>query len=141
MGYKNSLKSRIPEKNSSCFVADFNCHLVHLVAGKGGQAYESISSFSFEDHQCGLYYFFKGSSRRKGILTEYLEIVELDWENIVRYVRTCWLSLQQCCDKEVKKYPTLKSMFLSRVEKETIDKGSSTETNEGEKVYQLNLNK
>ena len=62
----------------------------------------------------------------------------------MRYVKTRWLSLQQCYDKEVKKYPALKSMFLSWVEKETIDKGnSSDETNEGEDVggvYQLNLN-
>ena len=92
---KNSLKLRILEKISSCFRAACNCHLVHLAPGKGGEAYESISSFSCEDHQCDLYYFFKGSSRRKGILTEYLEFVELDWENFVRYVKTCWLSLQQ----------------------------------------------
>ena len=83
----------------------------------------------------------KGSSKRKGILTEYLEFVELDWENFVQYVKTRWLLLQQCCDEEVKKYPVLKSMFLSWVEKETIDKGNSSgETNEGGKVYQLNLN-
>ena len=61
----------------------------------------------------------------------------------MRYIKTYWLSLQRCCNKEVKKYPALKSMFLSRVEKETIDKGSSSssETNKGGKVYQLNLNK
>ena len=50
MGCKNSLKSRILEKNSGCFAAGCNCHLVHLAAGKGGQAYESISSFSCEDN-------------------------------------------------------------------------------------------
>ena len=116
-------------------MAGCNCPLVYLAAGKGGQAYMSISSFSCED-QCDLC-FFKGSWRRKGILTEYLKFVELDWENFVRYVKTRWLSLQQCCDKEVimwKKYPALKSKFLSRIEKETIDKGNSRgETNEGEK--------
>ena len=90
MGCKNSLKSRILEKNSSSFVADCNCHLVDLAAGKGGQAYETNSSFSCEDHQCDIYYFCKGSSRMKGILTEYLEFVELDWGNFLRYVKTCW---------------------------------------------------
>ena len=61
----------------------------------------------------------------------------------MRYIKTYWLSLQRCCNKDVKKYPALKSMFLSRAEKETIDKGSSSssETNEGGKFYQLNLNK
>ena len=37
MGCKNSLKSRVLERNSSCFVAGCNCHLVHLAAGKGGK--------------------------------------------------------------------------------------------------------
>ena len=134
MGCRNSLKSRILEKNSCCFVAGCNCHLVHLAAGKGGQAYEGITGFSCEDHQCDLYYFFKGSTRRKGILAEYLSFVELDWENFVRYVKTRWLSLEQCCDKEVRKFPALKSMFLSRVEKEVIDKGQHDEDGDGKKL-------
>ena len=29
---------------------------------------------------------------------------------------TRWLSLEKCCDKEIRKYPTLKSMFTSRNE-------------------------
>ena len=38
--------------------------------------------------------------------------------------------------KKLKKYPALKSVFLSRVEKETINKGNNnSETNEGGKVY------
>ena len=65
IGCKNSLKSRIVEKNSSYFVAGFNCHLVHLATDKGGQVYESISSFSCEDHQCDLYYFLKGVQEEK----------------------------------------------------------------------------
>lgn len=79
MGNKNSLKTRILEKNSSCFVAGCNCHLVHSAAGKGEQAYSDISGFDCEDHQVDLYYFFKGSSRRKGIFTEYLDFVGLEW--------------------------------------------------------------
>lgn len=134
MGCYNSLKSRILKENSSCFVAGCNCHLVHLAAGKGGKAYASISGFNCEEHQVDLYYFFKGSSRRKGILVEYLEFVELDWDNFVRYVKTRWLSLEQCCNKEVKKLPALKSMFLSRVEKETIDKGNSDEQEDGKSL-------
>ena len=39
IGSKNSLKSRILEKNSSFFEAGCNCHLVHLVADKRGQAF------------------------------------------------------------------------------------------------------
>ena len=127
IGNKNSIKSRIFEKNSACFIAGCNCHLVHLAAGKGGVAHSKISGFSCEDHQVDLYYFFRGSTRRKGILAEYLEFVGLEWENIVRYIKTRWLSLEHCCNKEVKKFPALKSMFLSRAEKETIDRGKETD--------------
>ena len=74
------------------------------------------------------YYFFKGSSRRKGILTEFLDFTGLEWENLVRYVKIRWLSLEQCCNKEIKKFPALKSIFLSRVEKEFIDRGNSDQT-------------
>ena len=34
--------------------------------------------------------------KKKGILTENVKFVELDWENFVRYVKTRWFSLQQC---------------------------------------------
>ena len=61
MGCRNSFKSRIWEKSPCCFVAGCNCHLVHLAAAKGGQTYQNITDFSCNDHQCDLYYFFKGS--------------------------------------------------------------------------------
>ena len=45
-------------------MAGCNCPLVYLAAGKGGQAYMSISSFSCEDHQCDLY-FLKAAEEEK----------------------------------------------------------------------------
>ena len=42
MGCKNSLKSRIFEKKSSCFVAGCNCHLVHLAASKGDKYFRAF---------------------------------------------------------------------------------------------------
>ena len=35
------------------------------------------------------------------------------------------ISSEYCCNKELKKFPALKSMFPSRAEKEVIDKGAS----------------
>ena len=49
---------------------------------------------------------------------EFLEFVDLEWEDIVRYVSTRWLSLEKCCDKELKKFPALKAMFQSRDDKD-----------------------
>ena len=35
MGNKNSVKSRVLDKYSDCFIAGCNCHLSHLAACKG----------------------------------------------------------------------------------------------------------
>ena len=50
IGVKNSIKSRILEKNFSSFIAGCNCYLSHLAAGRGGSAYSAASSFDCQDH-------------------------------------------------------------------------------------------
>ena len=47
-----------------------------------------------------------------------MDFVGCEWENFTRFVSTRWLSLETCCDKEFKKIEALKSMFISRGEKE-----------------------
>ena len=117
MGSRNSLKTRILVENPQNFIAGCNCHLAHLGAGKGGEAYVSITKFDCEDHQVDLYYFFKRSFRREGILQEYVDFVGCEWENFTRFISTSWLSLEICCDTELKTYEALNSMFRSRGEK------------------------
>ena len=128
IGNKNSVKSKVLEKNPQCFIVGCNCHLNHVAAGKEGYAYSNVSGFDHEEHQVDLYYFIKGSSRRKGTLTEFLYFTGLKWENFFRYVKTRCLSLKQCCMKEIRKCPALKSMLLSRVEKKIIDRGNFDQT-------------
>ena len=60
-----------------------------------------------EQHQVDLYYYFKGSTRRKGILLEYIYFVGLEWDEIARFVPTRWLCLERCCQKETKKFEAL----------------------------------
>ena len=117
-GEHNSLKSRILAKNPCCFIPGCSCHLAHLAAGKEGKAYTLTSGFDVEEHQVDFYYYFKNSSRRKAILAEYMDFNDLDWNNIVRYVKTRWLSLQLCCEKELK---SIQLWFLSlRVIQKTV---------------------
>ena len=131
MGIRNSIKSRILQKNSDVFVAGCSCHLAHLAAGAGGQAYQGVTDFDMEDHQVDIYYFFKNNTRRKGILLEYLEFMGQEWEHISRFVQTRWLSPESCCNKEFKNFQSLKSMFRSRTDNSLgIDKGK-TATKEG----------
>ena len=65
-----------------------------------------------------------GSTHHNGILSDYLDFSNIDWENFTRYVKTRWLSLEKCVSKE--KFDGLKSMFLSRVEGEVIANGKSS---------------
>ena len=88
MGSINSLRTGILAENAQTFIAGCNCHLAHLAAGKGGEAYASVTKFDCEDHQVDLYYFFKRSTRRKGILQEYMDFVGCEWENFTRFVST-----------------------------------------------------
>ena len=135
MGIRNSIKSRILEKNADVFAAGCSCHLAHLAAGAGGRAYEEVIGFDMEDHQVDMFYFFKNSTRRKGILLEYLDFMGQEWENKSRFVKTRWLSLEVCCNKEYKKFSSLKSMFLSRTENSLgIDKGKAA-PKEGKSVF------
>ena len=111
VGEHNSIKLK---ENKSIFIAGCNCHLVHLAAGQRGKAYANISGFDMEEHQVDIYYYFKKSTRRKGILKQYVEFVGEEYDAIIRFVQTRWLSLELCCKKESKKYEGLKSMFESR---------------------------
>ena len=86
LGSKNSLRTRILAGNPQTFIAGCNCHLAHLVAGKGGEAYAFVTKFDCEDHQVDLYLFFKRSTHRKGILREYVDFVGCKWENFTRFV-------------------------------------------------------
>ena len=131
MGIRNSIKSRILQKNSEVFVAGCSCHLAHFAAGAGSQAYQGVTDFEMKDHQVDMYYFFKNSTRRKGILLEYLEFMGQEWEHMSHFVQTRCLSLGNCCNKEFKKFPSLKSMFQSRTDNSLgIDSGK-TSTKEG----------
>lgn len=80
-----------------------NCYQCHTADGAEAKAFAKGCSFEIDEHQVDLYYFFKGSS--KEILVEYIDFVNLQWENMARYLKTRWLSLECCCDKELRKFP------------------------------------
>ena len=92
-GARISIKTQILAENNCYFIAGCSCHSAHSAAGKGGQV--------------DLHYHFKGSTRRKGILAEYVDFVGLGWEDMPRFVTTC-------CEKELRQHEAFKSMFGSR---------------------------
>lgn len=129
IGRHNSLLSRIGKCNENTYIAGCSCHLAHLAAGRGGSAFTAASGFDMEQHQVDLYYYFKGSTRRKGILLEYMEFVGVDWDEMSRFVPTRWLCLERCCEKENKKFQALVSLFTSRVaDSSKEDRGTEDST-------------
>ena len=78
-----------------------------------------------EQHQVDLYYYFKGSTRRKCILFDYIYFVGLEWDEIARFVPTRWLCLERCCQKETKKFEALVSMFQSRTDESSKQDGGN----------------
>ena len=111
---KSSIKSRVQQRNKSCFIAGCSCHLVHTAASNGGSSYSRVSGFDMADHMVHLYYYFKSSTKRKEILLEFLKFLDMEWEGLGKYVANHWLSFKNCVEKELKNYPGLKSTFLSR---------------------------
>ena len=64
-----------------------------------------------------------------------MDFNDLEWNNVVRYIRACWLSLLLCCEKELKKYPGLVSPLKSRTkDSNREDNGDEYADNKGETV-------
>ena len=140
MGIRSYAKSRILQKYPDCLIVGCNCHLAHLTATKGGGAYHIKTGFDIETHQVDLYYFFKKSTRRKGILANYTEFVGCEkWEEITRYVSTRWLPLEQCCDRQTKRFKALKSMFLSDDEKDSTKRFKRLSNDFGDPLTEVHV--
>ena len=45
MGCRNSIKTRIVQKNPAVYVMGCHCHIVHNTAGKAGEAFEGVSCY------------------------------------------------------------------------------------------------
>ena len=79
----NSIKTRVLEKNPNSFIAGCNCHLSHLAAAKGADAFSSVTGFDIEDHKVDIYYYFSKSTKRNGVLLKFLGFVDLEWGQVI----------------------------------------------------------
>ena len=78
--------------------------------------------------------FLKEALAEKVCLKSMWTLLVVSGKTFTRFVSNGWLSLETCCNKEFKMFEALKSMFISRGEKEgrlDIDDGSER------KVYQM----
>ncbi len=113
IGVNDSIASRFLEKNPEIFIAGCPCHLAHIAASHANDGFSDILGLNVEDVCIDCYYWFDKSSKRKGKLLEYFEFCNQDYQAVLKHLSVRWLSLQCCMERILKKFPSLKSYFLS----------------------------
>lgn len=113
IGRNNAFASRCRQRNPDIFVSGFPCHVVHIAGSNGHDAFAKVIGSNIEDLHIDLYNWFERSTKRKGILVEYMEFSGHEYAKILKHVSTRWLSLERCVQRTLEKYSGLKTYFLS----------------------------
>ena len=76
-------------------------------------AFSIYIGLSVEDVCVGCYYWFDRSTEREGNLSEYFHFCNEEYQAVLKHLSVRWLSLEKCAVKVLRKFPSLKSCFLS----------------------------
>ena len=82
---------------------------MHIAASNGHDSFAKVIDANIEDLHIDLYYWFERSTKRKGVLLEYMELCGHEYAKILKHVSTRWLSLERCVQQTLEKYSGLKS--------------------------------
>ena len=116
IGVRNSIKSRVLQKNKATYISGCPCHIIHNAAQKGAQSYCSSSKFDAENFLIDLYFWFEHSTKRKNELRSFCDFCDQQYRSVIKHVSTRWLSLEIAIERCLKQFPSLKSYFLSNSE-------------------------
>lgn len=116
VGKKNSIMTRVQERNSSIYFNGCPCHIVHNTSAAAASAFSCATGFDVEDMMIDLFYWFDYSTKRKNKLAEYVEFCDQEYRQIVKHVSTRWLSLEKSVTRTLTQYASVKSYFLSEQE-------------------------
>ncbi|KAK6290991.1 hypothetical protein J4Q44_G00386090 [Coregonus suidteri] len=72
-----------------------------------------VSGFDLEDMVVDIGYWFKGSTNRKGYLTEFCELHEAEYMEVLLRISVRWLSLECCVTRILRLYEPLASYYKS----------------------------
>lgn len=115
VGIHNSLASHCRSHNPEIFLSQCPCHLVHIAASHAHDAFSKVAGVNVENLLINLYYWFDKSTKRKGVLAEYMKFCNQKYAKILKHGSTRWLSLERCIQRTLEKYSGLKSYFLSEL--------------------------
>ena len=113
MGKRNSVGSRFLEKNPNLFIGGCPCHLAHIAAGNANDPFSKCIVLNVEDVCVDRYYWFDKNTKRKAKLLEYFDFCDQEYQAVLKHLSVRWLSLEKCPLRVLKKFPSLKSYFLS----------------------------
>ncbi|KAG1959631.1 hypothetical protein F2P79_005885 [Pimephales promelas] len=77
-----------------------------------------VTGFDPEDLCVDVAYWFRGSTNRKGYLSEFCDLHESDYMEMLQHVSVRWLSLESCVNRILQRYEPLTSYFKSLDEKQ-----------------------
>ena len=116
LGRRNSLKSRILEKNSQVYVIGCPCHILHNTSSKAAAALNETTGFDVEEVAVDISYWFDKSTKRKAGLEEFCIFCDTAYKEVISHVSTRWLSLEKAVNRILELYDSLSSYFKSNSE-------------------------
>ena len=107
IGIRNSIKSRVLERNSAIFFNGCPCHILHNAACKASDKLCSHCGFDVEELYIDIYYWFDKSTKRKNGLHEYCTFSDQEYRAMIKHVTTRWLSLELAVERVLKQFVSL----------------------------------
>ena len=95
IGSKESVLTKLRDKNSNVFSIGCICHLDSLCVKDGVKALQ----FKVDDLLVDIFYFFHHSSKRIQEFKAFQEFTELDEDRISKHCPTRWLSLEKVANR------------------------------------------
>ena len=101
------------EKNNEICIVACPCHLAHIAAGHGNDGFSNYINLNIGDVCVDAFYWFDKSTKCKGKLVEYFEFWYQEYQSVLKHLSARWLSLECCLVRILKKFPSLRSYFVS----------------------------
>lgn len=109
MGRRNSVLSRLKEKQPPLIVYHCNCHLAALIANHAC----SVLPDYLDDITIQTWYYFQKSPKRLRAFENYQVFTESKPHKLLKAGQTRWLSLELCANRLLEQYEALLSYFRS----------------------------
>ena len=136
LGRRNSVLTRLKDKQPALIAFHCNCHLAALIAN---HACSVLPDF-LEDLTINIWYFFQKSAKRQRLLKEFQAFVECKPHKLLKAAQTRWLSLEACVQRLQEQYDALLSYFRSTEEKSaSINRITASLENPLSKLYLMFL--